>query len=100
MKIIKNQSVAQSMKLTVTEKDMLNELKEKITEKDLINFYIDYLANKSEHRSDNLKSLAYGFGIKASWAYTAHEIGKKLMFKEISKIKRMKRDTPKLEAIV
>jgi hypothetical protein len=90
MKIIKNQSVQTSMKLTLVEKDMLKELNQNLTNHDLIDFYIDGMANGL----DKLKSLASDYGIKTSWANTVYGIGKKLMFKELNKIKRMKRDTP------
>jgi len=91
MKNARSQSVKENMQLTVVEKDMLKDLYQEFTDRNLIDFYIDGMANGR----DKLKSLASNYGIKANWANTTYEIGKKLMFKEINKIKRMKRDIPR-----
>jgi hypothetical protein len=90
MKNVRSQSVKENMQLTTTKKDMLKDLNENLTKHDLIDFYIDGMANGK----DKLKCLASDYGIKSSWANTAYEIGKKLMFKEINRVKRMRRDTP------
>lgn len=87
MKIIKNKSVRQSMKLTPVEKDMLKILTEEddYTEKCIVAYYLTALANKSK-----LREIASEWGIKSSWANTVFDIGKKLWFMEIKKVKLIK----------
>ncbi len=91
MKTVREQSVAQNMRLTSTEKDMLKRLiEDDHTEKCIIAYFITALA----HKSEPIRTIANKFSIKANWANTAYEIGKKLWFKDINRVKRMKRDTP------
>jgi hypothetical protein len=110
MKIIKNEcksvkgiavsrfkSTKKYTQLTSTEKDILKQLlADDHTEQCIVAFYI----TRQAHKSENIRTLAAQFGIKSNWANTVYEIGKKLMFKQINKIKHMKRDTPvRLEGV-
>ena len=92
MKIIKNQSVAQSMKLTVTEKDELRGfLENKLIKQDLIEYYLDHIKTKD---SCKLKYLARDYKIKENRAEIALIIGHKLHWAKIKSVQFMKRDLP------
>lgn len=91
MKTIKNQSVATSMKLNETEKDMLKRLMEDDhTEQCIIAYFLTVLS----HKSENIRIIASQWDIKSSWANSVYEIGKKLWFRDIRKVRYMKRDRP------
>ncbi len=93
MKTVREPSVGQNMKLTVTEKDILREFLETttITKQDLIDFHLDHLATQ---KSCKLKYLADDYKIKYNRAEIALTIGKKLHWAKIKRVQFMKRDTP------